>query len=68
MWFYWQKYWQKYYESLHIDTDSCYFAFASDITGVLIKQELREQYEKDKYNFMPRTSRDFQPDYTIDGE
>ena len=27
-----------------------------------------EEYQKDKYNFMPRTDKDIQPNYTIDGQ
>ena len=56
------------YELLHIDTDSCYFVFASENIEDLIKPELRNEYEKDKYNFMTRTSQDVQPDCTIDGQ
>ena len=33
----------------------------------LIKPELKNEYEKDKYNFISRSSQDIQPDCTIDG-
>jgi hypothetical protein len=40
-----------------MDTDSNYFAFSEDSIDKLIKPHMREEYEKDKYNFLPRESR-----------
>ncbi len=37
-----------------MDTDSNYFAFSEDRIDKLIKPHMKEEYEKDKYNFLPR--------------
>jgi hypothetical protein len=42
------------FELLEMDTDSNYFAFSEDSVEKLIKPHTREEYEKDKYNFLPR--------------
>ena len=34
-----------------MDTDSNYFAFSEDSIEKLIRPHMREEYEKDKYNF-----------------
>ena len=36
-----------------MDTDSNYFAFSEDSIEKIIKPEMREEYENDKYNFLP---------------
>jgi hypothetical protein len=41
------------FELLEMDTDSNYFAFSADSIEKLVKPEMREEYEKDKYNFLP---------------
>jgi hypothetical protein len=41
------------FELLEMDTDSNYFAFSEDNVNKLIKPELKEEYEKNKYNFLP---------------
>jgi hypothetical protein len=33
----------------------------------LIKPEMKEEYEKDKYNFLPSESKDLQPTFQVDG-
>ncbi len=42
-----------------MDTDSNYFAFSDDSIDKLIKPHMREEYEKDKYNFLPRDRRKY---------
>ena len=39
------------FELFEMDTDSKYFAFSEDINDKLIKPHMREEYEKEKYNF-----------------
>ena len=41
------------FQYITMDTDSAYMALSDDFEK-LIKPELREQYEKDKYNWFPR--------------
>ena len=41
------------FELLEMDTDSNYFAFSEDSIEKLIKPHMREEYKKDKYNFLP---------------
>ena len=36
-----------------MDTDSDYFAFSEDSIEKIIKPEMRAEYEKDIYNFLP---------------
>ncbi len=43
-------------ELLEIDTDSNYLAFSEDSIEKRIKPETREEYENDKYNFLPSES------------
>ena len=56
------------YEMIEMDTDSNYFAFSEDNIEKLIKPELREQYEKEKYNFLPSKSDELHPTFNVDGK
>ena len=51
-----------------MDTDSNYFAFSADTIDQLIKPEMREEYEEDKYNFLPRESKELHPTFEVDGK
>ena len=51
-----------------MDTDSNYFAFSEDSIDKLIKPPMREEYEKDKYNFLPRESTELHPTFQVDGK
>ena len=55
------------FELLEMDTDSNYFAFSEDSIEKLIKPEMREEYEKDKYNFLPSESKELHPTFQVDG-
>ena len=46
-----------------MDTDSNYFAFSEDSIEKLIKPEMREEYENDKYNFLPSVSEELHTPY-----
>ncbi len=48
-----------------IDTDSNYFAFSEDSIEKLIKPRMREEYEKDKYNFLPSESNELHPTFQL---
>ncbi len=50
-----------------MDTDSNYIAFSEDSIEKLIKQHMRQEYEKDKYNFLPRDSEELHPTFQVDG-
>jgi hypothetical protein len=41
------------FEMCQMDTDSNYFAFSDDDIEKLIKPEMREEYQRDKINFLP---------------
>jgi len=56
------------FELIEMDTDSNYFAFSADDIEKLIKPELREQYEKEKYNFLPSESNELHPTFNVDGK
>jgi len=56
------------YEIMEMDTDSNYFAFSEDSIDKLIKPHMREEYEKDKYNFLPRESNELHPTFQVDGK
>ena len=56
------------FELLEMDTDSNYFAFSEDNIEKLIKPEMIEEYEKDKYNFLPRESNELHPTFQVDGK
>ncbi|HLX53761.1 MAG TPA: hypothetical protein VKR58_07460 [Aquella sp.] len=45
---------RKDYQFMYMDTDSLYFALSDDFDK-LIKPKLREEFEKDKINWFPRT-------------
>jgi hypothetical protein len=51
-----------------MDTDSNYFAFSEDSIEKLIKPHMREEYEKDKYKFLPRESNELHPTFKVDGK
>jgi len=55
------------FELLEMDTDSNYFAFSEDSIEKLIKPEMRDEYEKDKYNFLPSESKELHPTFQVDG-
>jgi hypothetical protein len=55
------------FELLEMDTDNNYFAFSEDSIGKLIKPEMKEVYEKDKYNFLPSESGELHPTFQVDG-
>ena len=50
-----------------MDTDSNYFAFSEDSIEKIIKPEMMEEYEKDKYNFLPSESTEL-PIFKVDGK
>jgi hypothetical protein len=54
------------FELLEIDTDSNYFAFSEDNIEKLIKPEMREKYENDKYKFLPSESEELHPTFNVD--
>ena len=56
------------FELLEMDTDSNYFAFSEDSIEKLIKPHMREEYEKDKYNFLPSESNELHPTFKFDGK
>jgi len=43
------------YQYCEMDTDSAYIALAGDSVESLVKEELRSQFEVDKFNWFPRT-------------
>jgi hypothetical protein len=53
------------FELLEMDTDSNYFAFSEDNIEKLIRPEMREEYEKDKYNFLPSESEELHPTFQV---
>jgi hypothetical protein len=55
------------FELLEMDTDSNYFAFSEDSIEKLIKPEMKEEYENDKYNFLPSESKELHPTFQVDG-
>jgi hypothetical protein len=56
------------FELLEMDTDSNYFAFSEDNIEKLIKPHMRQEYEKEKYNFLPRESNELHPTFKVDGK
>ena len=40
---------------MYMDTDSCYMAITAESFDEIIKPEMKEIYEKEKYNWFPRT-------------
>ncbi len=52
-------------------TDSNYFAFSEDSIDKLIDSHcphMREEYEKDKYTFLPSESDELHPTFKVDGK
>ena len=54
------------FELLEMDTDSNYFAFSEDSIEKLIKPEMKEEYEKDKHNFLPPESQELHSTFQVD--
>jgi hypothetical protein len=54
------------FELTEMDTDSNYFAFSEDSIDKLIKPHMREEYEKDKLNFLPSESEELHPTFKVD--
>ena len=46
-----------------MNTDSNYFSFSEDSIEKLIKPHMREEYENDKYNFLPLESKESRPTF-----
>ena len=56
------------FEMVEMDTDSNYFAFSEDSIEKIIKPEMRAEYERDKYNFLPSESNELHPTFNVDGK
>ena len=56
------------FELTEMDTDGNYFAFSEDRIDKLIKPHMREEYENDKYNYLPRDSQELHPTFKVDGK
>ncbi len=50
-----------------MDTDSNYFEFSEDSIDKLIKPEMREEYEKDKF-FFYQENQELHPTFKVDGK
>ena len=50
-----------------MDTDSNFFPFSEDSIEKIIEAEMRGEYEKDKYNFLPSESQELHPSFIVDG-
>jgi hypothetical protein len=55
------------FQMCQMDTDSNYFAFSEDDIDKIIKPEMREEYERDKINFLPSESEELHPTFQVDG-
>jgi hypothetical protein len=55
------------FERCQMDTVSNYIAFSEDSIEKLITPHMRQEYEKDKYNFLPRDSEELHPTFQVDG-
>ena len=56
------------FELLEMDTDSNYFAFSEDSINKLIKHDMIDEYNKDKFNYLPRESNELHPTFQVDGK
>ena len=56
------------FELMEMDTDSNYFAFSEDNIDKIIKPEMRAEYEKEKYEYLPRESEELHPTFKVDGK
>jgi hypothetical protein len=56
------------FELLEMDTDSNYFAFSEDSINKLIKPSMIDEYNKDKFNYLPRESNELHPTFQVDGK
>ncbi len=50
-----------------LEMDSNYFLFSEDSIEKLIKPKMKEEYEKDKCNFLPSESQELHPTFNVDG-
>ncbi len=55
------------FELLEMDTGSNYFAFSEDSIEKSIKPEMKEEHEKDKYDFLPSESQELHPTFQVHG-
>ncbi len=55
------------FQMVKMDTDSNYFAFSEDDIKKIIKSEMRQEYERDKVNFLPSESNELHPMFQVDG-
>ena len=44
----------KDYQLMYMDTDSSYFAFSGDCIDDIVKPEMRDEYLKNKHEWLPR--------------
>ena len=51
-----------------MDTDSNYFAFSEDSINKIIKSDMIDEYNKDKFNYLPRESNELHPTFQVDGK
>jgi hypothetical protein len=56
------------FELLEMDTDSNYFALSEDSMEKLVKPNMIDEYNNDKYNFLPRESQELHPTFEVDGK
>ncbi len=54
------------YRSMRWTQIVIFFAFSEDNIDKLIKPHMREEYEKDKYNFLPRESKELHLTFKVD--
>ena len=47
--------------------DSNYFAFSEDSIDKIIRHDMIDEYNKDKYNYLPRESDELHPTFQVDG-
>ncbi len=50
-----------------MDTDSNDFAFPEDSIEKLIKPEMKDEYDSNKYNFPQSESKELHPTFQVDG-
>ena len=56
------------YELIEMVTDSILFEFSEDIIARLTKPESRDEYEKEKYTFLPSESDGLHPTFKRDAK
>jgi hypothetical protein len=57
---------KKDFELLEIHIDSNYFSFSENRIDKFKKPHMREEYEKEKYSFLPRESEESHPTFRVD--